>query len=112
VLEEVRVGGTAATTLALIVHELATNSIKYGALSATSGTLDVSCAAHDDEVVIVWAVFLCQQFRSAAAPIFIVRDAALAPLLSALPRLDASILLAASAQSPMRKLEPTRNSTK
>jgi two-component sensor histidine kinase len=54
VLEEMRVGDTAATTLALIVHELATNSIKYGALSATNGTLDVSCAAHDDEVVVVW----------------------------------------------------------
>ena len=51
---EVRVGEAAATTLALVVHELATNSIKYGALSAASGTLDVSCAADDDEVVIAW----------------------------------------------------------
>ena len=51
---ELLVGEASATTLALIVHELATNSIKYGALSKASGTLDVSCTAHDGEVVIVW----------------------------------------------------------
>ncbi len=51
---DMRVGERAATTLALVVHELATNSIKYGALSATSGTLDVSCTEHDGEVVLVW----------------------------------------------------------
>jgi two-component sensor histidine kinase len=49
------VGETAATNLALVVHELATNSIKYGALSAKAGTLDVSCASDDHEnVVVVW----------------------------------------------------------
>jgi two-component sensor histidine kinase len=41
---EVRVGEAAATTLALVVHELATNAVKYGSLSAARGTLDVSCA--------------------------------------------------------------------
>jgi two-component sensor histidine kinase len=48
------VGEQAATTLALVVHELATNSLKYGALSAETGTLDVSCSAHDTELVIAW----------------------------------------------------------
>src|ERR1700737_1411466 len=49
------VGEQAATTLALVLHELATNSLKYGALSSTTGTLDVSCAPpHDNEVMIIW----------------------------------------------------------
>ena len=42
------------TTLALVVHELATNSLKYGALSVATGTLDVSCPVQDDVVVITW----------------------------------------------------------
>jgi len=48
------VGEASATTLAMVVHELATNSLKYGALSAASGTLDVSCALPESDVVIVW----------------------------------------------------------
>jgi two-component sensor histidine kinase len=40
--------------LALVIHELATNSAKYGSLSIASGTLDVSCSAHEDEVLVVW----------------------------------------------------------
>ncbi len=48
------VGESAATALALVLHELATNSMKYGALSAASGTLDVSATPEKDEIVIVW----------------------------------------------------------
>ncbi|MEF2554528.1 HWE histidine kinase domain-containing protein [Aurantimonas sp. A2-1-M11] len=48
------VGYAATTVLALVVHELATNSLKYGALSVDTGTLDVSCSAHDEAVTIVW----------------------------------------------------------
>jgi two-component sensor histidine kinase len=48
------IGEAAATTLALVVHELATNSLKYGALSTECGTLDVRCAVPDGDVVVVW----------------------------------------------------------
>jgi len=48
------VGETAATALALVVHELATNSLKYGALSTDTGTLDVACDSPNDQVVVVW----------------------------------------------------------
>ncbi len=52
---ELLIGEGSITTLALVVHELATNSLKYGALSRASGTLDVSCTEDDDEAVITWA---------------------------------------------------------
>lgn len=49
------VGEASATTLAMIIHELATNSLKYGALSSETGTLDVSSTGHeDDDVIVVW----------------------------------------------------------
>lgn len=48
------VGESAATTMALIIHELATNSVKHGALSSAHGTLDVSCTAVDGDVTLVW----------------------------------------------------------
>ena len=51
---DVLVGEASVTALALVVHELATNSVKYGALSNTVGTLNVSCTADDSSVVIVW----------------------------------------------------------
>jgi two-component sensor histidine kinase len=48
------IGEDAATAFALIVHELATNSLKHGVLSMATGTLDVSCSAHAGDVVVVW----------------------------------------------------------
>jgi two-component sensor histidine kinase len=51
---KMNVGEASSTALALVIHELATNSAKYGSLSAASGTLDVSCNASDDEVAVMW----------------------------------------------------------
>jgi two-component sensor histidine kinase len=53
-VERMGVGEAAATGLALTIHELATNSMKYGALSIGTGTLDVSSAAEENEVVLTW----------------------------------------------------------
>ena len=48
------VGEAAAASLALVVHELATNSLKYGSLSSDEGLLDVSGTAAGDKVRIIW----------------------------------------------------------
>jgi two-component sensor histidine kinase len=48
------VGEKAATALAMVIHELATNSVKYGSLSAETGFLDVSSKMEDDCIVVTW----------------------------------------------------------
>jgi two-component sensor histidine kinase len=49
------VGEKTATTLALVFHELATNSVKHGALSTDAGSLDISSLPDDNDVVLIWA---------------------------------------------------------
>jgi two-component sensor histidine kinase len=48
------VGEKTATTLAMVVHELATNSVKHGALSTDTGTLDLSGKTEEDQVHLIW----------------------------------------------------------
>lgn len=43
-----------ATPIALVIHELATNSAKYGALSALDGVVDIDIARQDDDLCITW----------------------------------------------------------
>ncbi len=50
----VRFGVRAATPLALVFHELATNSAKYGALSAAQGTLAINIERQGDDAIIGW----------------------------------------------------------
>ena len=49
------VGERAATALAMVVHELATNSVKHGALSSAAGFLDVSTRIDGGQILLVWA---------------------------------------------------------
>ncbi|MBB4566784.1 PAS domain S-box protein [Rhizobium leucaenae] len=47
------VGGSALTSLALLLHEFATNAIKYGALSLPDGQIRIDLAT-DDELSLIW----------------------------------------------------------
>ena len=53
-VERMGVGESAATSLAMVVHELATNSLKYGSLSTEAGTLDVSTQSSGDDISLIW----------------------------------------------------------
>lgn len=48
------IGEHASTALALVIHELATNSVKHGALSSSLGTLDVASKQENGELIITW----------------------------------------------------------
>lgn len=48
------VGERAATALAMVIHELATNSVKYGSLSAECGFLDVSSSMEGNCILVTW----------------------------------------------------------
>jgi two-component sensor histidine kinase len=50
-----RIGGNCVTTLALVIHELATNSLKYGSLHSADGSLDISWTHSDNGMTICWA---------------------------------------------------------
>ncbi|MEM6476185.1 MAG: PAS domain-containing protein [Pseudomonadota bacterium] len=52
--DAVEFGPRAATPLALVFHELATNSAKYGALSIGSGTVAINVTRAEESVTIEW----------------------------------------------------------
>ncbi|CAN5209359.1 hypothetical protein BH10PSE6_BH10PSE6_11370 [soil metagenome] len=49
------IGETTVTTLALVIHELATNSVKHGALSVDAGKLDISSSVDEEDVIVLWS---------------------------------------------------------
>ena len=48
------VGGNAATSIALVLHELATNAAKYGALSTAQGSVQIDWSVQGDELRLTW----------------------------------------------------------
>jgi PAS domain S-box-containing protein len=51
---DVEVSGSAVSSLALLLHEFATNATKYGALSAAGGRVKIAFAEEGDAVVVDW----------------------------------------------------------
>ncbi|MGH7841566.1 MAG: sensor histidine kinase, partial [Candidatus Binataceae bacterium] len=48
------IGGNAVTSLALVMHELATNAAKYGALSSPGGYIHIDWSVKKDEFLLIW----------------------------------------------------------
>ena len=51
---DVKLSPQTAVSLALAIHELATNATKYGALSADTGRILVNWTAEDGTFVLTW----------------------------------------------------------
>ena len=52
--DDLPVGPAMAEALVLLIHELATNAVKYGALSEVAGHIDIAVARSDGAVTMQW----------------------------------------------------------
>ena len=51
---DIPIASGSVTSLALLLHEFATNATKYGALSTPAGQVDIDCVEDDDRFVLTW----------------------------------------------------------
>jgi hypothetical protein len=51
---DVWIGGSAMTSLALLLHGFATNAVKYDSLAVPTGRVDVGWSVSDDDLRLVW----------------------------------------------------------
>jgi PAS domain S-box-containing protein len=51
---DIAVSGGAITNLALLIHEFTTNAAKYGALSVSSGRINIDCSEMDGRLLMTW----------------------------------------------------------
>jgi len=49
------VASSAVASLALLLHEFATNAAKYGSLSTAEGAIDIACSLDGDHLALIWA---------------------------------------------------------
>ena len=51
---DIAIDGAPVTSLALLVHEFATNAAKYGALSTSDGRIDIECSENSEKFLLSW----------------------------------------------------------
>jgi two-component sensor histidine kinase len=51
---DIPISGGAVTDIALVLHELATNAAKYGALAASGGSVRIATSVEGSELVLKW----------------------------------------------------------
>jgi PAS domain S-box-containing protein len=52
---DLEISGAAISSLALLLHELATNSAKYGALSTPRGRIEIDCQIREETLSLTWS---------------------------------------------------------
>jgi two-component sensor histidine kinase len=68
--EDLVIEAAAGVNLSLIVHELLTNALKYGALSVLGGHLEVSCRDAEGGAALVWTETTMAPLHDIGAPGF------------------------------------------